>query len=93
VVRVSDDDWTRARASMLGRVYDARVLWTGDPRVVTDGSGYPGAPRIEEVDVVIDHIGKFDDGYRVFTDTTVHRQWQLQRVNGGPWRIHSVQSI
>lgn len=94
---IPDEPWVRTRASLMGRVLDARVSWVGEPRLVLDGSAYPGAPRIEEVDLEIDHVGRFPEGDRIFTDTTVNRLWQLQRVDlgrgFGPWRIHSVQSI
>ena len=47
----------------------------------------PGAPRIERVQVEVDHVGLFDAEYRGFADVTVHRMWTLQRLNGGPWRL------
>jgi hypothetical protein len=94
---VPDSAWVQARAGLMSRVLDARVSWVGDPRLVLDGTAYPGAPRIEEVDLEIDHVGRFPEGDRIFTDTTVRRLWQLQRVDlgqgFGPWRIHSVQAI
>jgi hypothetical protein len=43
--------------------------------------------------VELDHVGKFDGAYRAFNDVTVHRQWILQRINGGPWRIASAQGL
>lgn len=91
--RRQDADWELSRRSILGKVFDVRVAWTGEPRVLCDGTAYPGAPRVEEVEVLLDHVGQFDGEYRVFMDVSVRRRWALQRRNRGPWRISSFQSI
>jgi hypothetical protein len=84
-----------SRRSMAKRVADVRVAWVGEPVSITDGSAFPGAFRIDEVAAKLDHIGddNGDGNYRVFADVTVSCDWRLQRVDGGPWRIATVQSI
>ena len=89
----SEEDFGRSRTSFAGRLYDARVLWTDDPRLVTTGQEYPGAPHVEEVLVEVEHIGLIDGEYRSFMDVTVRRYWRLQRVDGGAWRIASLQPL
>ncbi len=89
----SEEDFGRSRTSFAGRLYDARVLWTDDPRLVTTGQEYPGAPRVEEVLVEVEHIGIVDGEYRSFMDVTVRRYWRLQRIDGGAWRIASLQPL
>ena len=88
-----DEEWTRSRRLLLDTVLDARVAWVGDVRTVIRGDEAPGLPRIEEVPVELDHIGSFDGETRVFNNISVHRQWTLQRRDGGPWRIASRQSL
>ncbi len=92
-IRVRDNDWVESRRRILGDVCDVRVVWTGEPREVTTGREFDGAPRIEEVDAEVEHIGAFDGIHRPFLKVGLNRLWQLQRVNGGPWRISSVQGI
>jgi hypothetical protein len=84
-----ESDWRRARNVMLNKVCDARPVWTSEPRTILDERHFPGAPRIEQVLVEMDHIGRFDDGDRVFSSVDVRRVWALQRRDGGPWRIAS----
>lgn len=91
--RLQDEYWQESRTSVLGKVYGAAVVWTGDPRQIMTGKEFPGAPVIEEIDVEIEHIGQFDGEFRTFKDITVNRLWQLQRRNGGPWRVSSVQNL
>ncbi|HYH99419.1 hypothetical protein [Hyalangium sp.] len=89
----SDDDFERSRASFAGRLWDARVAWIGEPRVITSGNEFAGAPRVEEVEAEIEHVGQFEGEYRGFLDVTVHRWWVLQRIDNGPWRIATLQGI
>jgi hypothetical protein len=90
---IRDDDFERSRTSFAGRLYDARVGWMDDVKVVFSGTEYPGAPRVEEVDAEVEHIGCFNGEYRTFMDVTVRRFWTLQRINGGPWRISTLQQL
>jgi hypothetical protein len=43
--------------------------------------------------VELRHIGRFDNTYRSFVSIKVNPVWRLQRINGGPWRIITDQSI
>lgn len=88
-----DEDWIRSRRHMLDKICDVRVHWIGEPRVLQQGNEYEGAPRIEQVEAELEHIGLFDGAYRAFNSLDVHRLWRLQRRNNGPWRISSPQGI
>jgi len=92
---VTPDDtmFEASRRSLLGRVLDARVAWTGDPVVVLDGARFEGASAIEEVEAWLEHVGSFDGETRTFNDVTVRERWTLQRVDGGPWRIATCQPL
>lgn len=90
---VRDGDWQDSRRRLLDTVWDARVVWTGDPVALTRGDEFPGAPVVEEVEVHVEHLGLIDGVHRPFRDISVHPFWKLQRVDGGPWRISSCQSI
>ena len=88
-----NEDWIRAQRRMLETVCDVRVVWVGDVQVLQTGAEYPGAPRLEQVDAELEHIGRFDGEFRAFNSTDVNRVWTLQRRNGGPWRISSRQAL
>jgi hypothetical protein len=90
---IMNEMWDTSRQSILGRVFDARVVWSGDPVSITTGKEFPGAPFIEETEVELEHIGQFDGQYSGFVDVTVQPLWRLQRRDGGPWRIASVQNL
>jgi hypothetical protein len=82
-------DYTRARDLMLHKVAHGEPVWESEPAVVLRGDEFDGAPRIEQVHVLMDHIGQFEKGAHVFCTTELTRVWVLQRRNGGPWRISS----
>jgi hypothetical protein len=88
-----DEDWIRSRRLVLEKIFDVRVIWVGDPRLLQAGNEYQGAPRIEQVSAELEHIGFFDKEYRAFNGLEVNRQWTLQRRTGGPWRISSQHGI
>lgn len=77
----------------MGRVLDAQVAWVDDPKTLVDATRFKGASVIEEVEVWLEHVGEFEGERRTFCDTTVRPKWTLQRINGGPWRIATVQPI
>lgn len=87
-----DSDWARSRQVVLEHSYALRVVWVDDPRVFPADPAL-SLPIIEKVDAEIDHIGRFDDGFRTFNLGLVHRTWTLARRNGGPWRIATFQGI
>ena len=76
-------DYTRARNLLLHKVSDVQPLWESDPRVVIAGDGPAGLPHVEQVSVLLDHVGHFDDENRV-SHPDVHRLWQLRGRDGGP---------
>lgn len=86
-----------ARRRILERVFDMRPIWVDDVRALIPGDEYPGQQRLEETIVEMQHIGRFDDTFRAFSDVTVNRWWRLQRLGQpgamGPWRIASLQPI
>ncbi|SEU21993.1 hypothetical protein SAMN05443572_106352 [Myxococcus fulvus] len=88
-----DSEWVRSRRLLLDKVLDARVHWCGDARTVIRGDEAPGLPRIEQVELEVDHVGLFEGQTRTFNSVEVHRRWELQRRAGGPWRITSQQSL
>ncbi|AKQ66821.1 hypothetical protein A176_003733 [Myxococcus hansupus] len=88
-----DSEWMRSRRLLLDKVLDARVHWMGDVNVVIRGDEAPGVPRIEEVELELDHVGLFEGEARTFNSVEVKRHWRFQRRNGGPWRIVSHQSL
>ena len=92
-IRIQEERFEDARRLMLGRVYEARPVWSGDPRVLIDGHAYPGALRIEEADVELRHYGLIGGEYRSFADVTIAERWRMQRVDGGPWRIADQQVL
>jgi hypothetical protein len=92
-VFMTDSVWEDSRRRILDDVYGIEVAWVSDPRDIVAGHEFEGAPHIEEVVIEIDHIGSFDGEYRTFSKPSFNRYWTLQRVNGGPWRITSVQGI
>lgn len=83
------DDYTRARGLLLHKVSHVEPAWESEPRTVLKGDEFDGAPKIEEVSVIMDHIDSFDGQTRVFNSIEVARVWTLQRRDGGPWRITS----
>ena len=86
-------DYTRARNLLLHKVSHVEPAWESDPRVVIAGTEFEGAPKVEQVSMLMDHIAHFDDGDHVFCSSDVNRLWQLQRQNGGPWRISSRNTL
>ena len=88
-----NDDWVRARRQILGNVYDINVVDEGPVQRVMTGKEFRGAPVVDQVEVEVEHIGKFPEGYRHFINVNVRRVWKLQRVDGGPWRITSRRAI
>lgn len=80
-------DYTRARNLMLHKVAHVEPVWESEPRVILRGDEFDGAPQVEQVQLIMDHVGQFDDGSHVFCTNELTRVWQLQRRDDGPWRI------
>jgi hypothetical protein len=86
-------DYTRARQLLLHKVAHVEPAWESEAAVVLRGDEFDGAPKIEQVHVLMDHIGEFDEGAHVFCTNELTRVWTLQRRNGGPWRICSRNAL
>jgi hypothetical protein len=91
--RHMDEEWIRARRLILDAVYDVRVIYQSEVHPVLTGKEFTKAPKIDEVTLEVDHIGKFGKEYRAYMDVNVHRVWKLQRRNGGAWRIADEQGL
>lgn len=85
--------WEESRRRILDDVWDVRVAEVEPPRVRVVGSGDGLVPRVEEVVVWVDHVGRFDDGFRTFSKVGFQRRWTLQRLDDGPWRIDEPRRI
>jgi hypothetical protein len=87
------ENWVRSRRLILEEVFDVRVVFVSEPVTIVNPELIKNAPTIEEVMVELRHIGRFDNTYRSFVSIKVNPVWRLQRINGGPWRIITDQSI
>ena len=100
--RSSASTWDNARKRLIDDVYGFEVVRVSPVRMVFDVRTQPDnrhtsgadAPRlVEEVRVLINHIGKVDGEFRTFAGSMLHRRWDLQRLDDGPWRIISTFAI
>lgn len=91
--------WDRSRTLLLEDVYGLEVASVSTPRVLYDASNQPAGrvdptpATVEEVRVTINHIGRFDEEFRTFAGAVLHRRWRLERLDDGPWRVTSAQTI
>ncbi|MFO7567446.1 MAG: hypothetical protein R6X02_32685 [Enhygromyxa sp.] len=91
--------WDRSRQHLLEDVYGLEVASVSAPRLLYDASQQPAGrvdptPRtVEEVRVTINHIGRFGDEFRTFAGGMLRRRWRLERLDEGPWRVTSAQTI
>lgn len=86
------DYWERSRKNILGEVLDARVERVEPVKRVLERSD-GDLPQVEQVRVWVDHFGRFDGEVRAFRNLSVNREWILQRLDGGPWKIVSLQNL
>ena len=86
-------EWERSRRLIMGEVHDARVSHVEKVRRVLTRSEETGLPDVDQAVVWLDHYGLFDGEHRSFQSVNVNRQWVLQRLDDGPWRIVSVQNL
>jgi hypothetical protein len=86
-------EWDRSRFLIMGEVHDVRVERVEPVRRVLDGDAGAGIPAVDQVVAWVDHYGFFDGEHRVFQNVNVNRRWVLERLDGGPWRIVSIQSL
>ena len=85
--------WEKSRRLILKEVYDARIVYVNAVKTVVNANPVTGVPHVEQVKVIIDHIGNFNSEYRGYSNIYVHRQWFLQRLDNGPWRIKELQGL
>lgn len=85
--------WSQSRKQLLGEIYDARVLYVGSIKTIINANAENGIPQVEQVKVIVDHIGKVEGHYKSISNLYVHRKWILQRLNGGPWKIVELQAL
>jgi hypothetical protein len=100
--RSAASTWDQARQKLMDTIYGVEVARIGPVRTVFDATLQPAdrrvtdrdAPkRVEEVRVTINHIGKIGNEFRTFAGSLLHRRWELQRLDNGPWRITSPFAI
>lgn len=85
--------WEQSRKQILGDIYDARVLEVSSVKKVLNEEAELGIPNVEQVQVIIDHVGKIEGNYKSVSNLYVHRKWVLQRLNNGPWKITQLQAL
>jgi hypothetical protein len=88
----------RSRKRLLDDVYGLEVAAVSPARVVYDASRQPAGgaaePRlVEEVRILVNHIGRSGEEFRTFAGGDLHRRWTLQRLDDGPWRLVDAQPI
>lgn len=79
--------WEQSRKRLFDDIFDVRVLGASKPHVVLAQDPGDGTPCVEECEVLVEHVGRFDGEYRSFKDSWLTRAWRLQRVDDGPWRF------
>jgi hypothetical protein len=92
--------WDKSRQRVLTDVHDVEVGSVSEPTIVYDAAQMPSDvsdpedPKIvKEVQILMNHVGLFETGYRTFASSTLKRKWTLQRLDDGPWRIISAQGL
>lgn len=100
--RTSVSAWDNARKRLIDDVYGVEVARVSTAKTVFDvttqpenrGTAGEDAPRlVQEVRVLVNHIGKVGSEFRTFAGSMLHRRWDLQRLDDGPWRITSTFAI
>ncbi len=77
----------------MGECYEARIEKSGRARRIVNKDARGGSPDVDEVTIFVDHFGLFKGEYRSFNGSKVNRIWRLQRLDGGPWKIASLQHL
>lgn len=85
--------WENSRRQILKDVYDAKILFVYPVKRVVEANLKTGIPNVDQVKIIIDHVGKFEGVYKSVSNLYVHRKWTLQRLNEGPWKIIELQSL
>lgn len=85
--------WEQSRRQILNDIYDVRVLYAGPIKTIVQQNKETGVPKVEQLRIIIDHIGKIDGKYKSLSNIYVHRNWTLQRLDNGPWKITNLQAL
>lgn len=85
--------WEKSRRLILNDIYDARVIFEYPVRIIANANPAIGLPKVEQVKLIVDHVGKIEDEYRSVSNLYVHRIWILQRLDDGPWKIKELQGL
>lgn len=91
--RMYESDWDRSRRNIMSKVYDVRIAHAEKIRRVLTRDTDNGLPDVDQTVVWVDHYGLFDGEHRVFQEAGLNRRWPLQRIDGGPWRIITIQAL
>lgn len=86
-----NSEWERSRRNIMGDVLDARVERVEPVKQILARAD--GLPEVTQTRVWVDHFGRFDGEVRAFKNLNVNREWILQRLDNGPWKIVSVQNL
>lgn len=84
-------EWERSRKNIMGEVLDVRVERVEPSKQVLARAD--GLPEVAQVRIWVDHFGCFDGEVRAFKNLNINREWILQRLDDGPWKIVSVQQL
>lgn len=85
--------WEQTQRRLTSDVLDVKVVAGSKPFTVLPADPLRGTPQVEACEVEVEHVGDFDGEYRSFKDSFINRVWQLQRVDGGPWRFVSPRAL
>jgi hypothetical protein len=85
--------WDHSRRNIVGEVLDVRISRVEKVRSILSRAENDGLPDVDQVVVWVDHYGLFDGEERAFQNVNVNRRWPLQRIDGGPWRIGTIQTL
>jgi hypothetical protein len=85
--------WETSRRLILNTIYDARVIYTVPVKTIIHANIEKGVPKVEQVKLVVDHVGKFGEHYSSVSNVYVHRKWILQRLDDGPWKVKELQGL
>ena len=79
--------WDQSRKRLFRDVVDIKVVGASEPRTVLEARPEAMVPRVDECEVLVEHVGEFDGERRSFKDAHLNRVWRFQRRDGGPWRV------
>jgi hypothetical protein len=84
--------WDAARRDLFGDVLDVKIVHVVPVEVVLRHH-QTGEPQFRECRIEVEHVGLFDGEYRSFKRSRLHREWVLQSMDDGPWRLRDVRGL